>query len=300
MSFTERTEKAATILGIKQEKLTEHLKSQGIEDCSLLDAITTTVSDIETILYSLLGEFKSNIILKVRAAVSFLRGIDPFLKTESTESRSELSTIKALFEANKPITNWSDKDVLEGYIESNRDDLEAELQRRSKGQPFIVLKEGSNEEVDINASLMMLKKARKEIIPSIQQTPDKRTIQVFKVENYHIDNRIRYESPLRPGVTLFDGYCPQSKFNFTKVSEKARQMLRLIYEKEGKMNHLQEKQLVDTAENGEIELATLYPEIYIDFKEKEIMGTLPKLTIVAPLETKKADPFYQAGNHRSY
>jgi hypothetical protein len=294
MSFTERTEKAAKSLGSHQEFIEIELGKEGITSIDVLDANTTTLDDVLGILRA---QNPTVPILKLKIAASFLKGIDPFVEHPS-ENLSAISTVKALFEANKPITNWSDKEVLEGYIESNRDDLESELQRRSKGQPFVVLKDESNEEVDIEASLMMLKKARKETIPSIIQTPDKKTIRVFKVENYHIDNRIRYESPLRPGVTLFDGYCPVSKFNFSKVPEKARQFLRLIYEKEGKMNHYQEFVLVENAELGA--LAQVYPDIYEDFKERELMGTLPKLTIVAPLETKKADPFYQAGNHMSY
>lgn len=303
-SFVERIEKASKYLDITTKKLTSILKNEGIDDIELLDANTTTFIDMECILTESNNGKAPR--LKIKMASSILKGDDPLAdkKEEIRElpnKKSDSSVLADLIKSQRPLPQRSDEEILKEYITTDREDLESELQRRAKNRPFVIMKEDSKNEVDIDASLVMLKKARKEIIPSSYQTANKKLIRIYKIEEYHKDNRVRNDSPIRPGVTLFDGFCPVSNQNFTKVSDSARKMLRLIYNDLGEQSRLDETRLVEVAENEGVEgLGKIFPEIYETYLNWKETDNLPSLKVLAPLESKKADPFHIKNNHRTY
>ena len=287
--FEDRVKKAAKILNSTTKKLTKILLDNGVDDINMLDATTTSFNDV----FGIINEIDGNLpLLKVKAAAGILKGDDPFNKViELPKKESESTALKALLKASEPIAGWKDEEVLRGYIETDRDDLEYELQKRAKGKRFIVLTD-DKKEIDVEASLKMLKRARKEDIPSSIVTEDDKYIHIYKVENYHVDNRVREESPLRPGVTLFDGYCPVTKINFAKVSDSARKMLRLINTFEGKQSRTEERRWVDVAKEKGIDgLGVIFPEVHEHYLELSRADKLPSLKMIAPLETPKADPF---------
>jgi len=301
--FEDRVEKAAKILKITAKILKEALKESGVDDIELLNASTTCHADLQGILMDI-KELKAAPMLKIKAVAAILKGEDPFGKVpeivELPKKESNHSLVE-LIRSQRHVTQWTDEEVLTKYIETDDEQYEAELQRRSKNRRFIILKEGSQTEVDIEASIIMLKRARREEIPSFFTSDDKKIIHIYKIESYHIDNRVRYESPLRPGVILFDGFCHVSNQNFKKVDDRARKFLRLIHEFEGNQSRLEETNLVNIAEvRGVNGLGELFPEILELYMEREATDSLPSLKTIAPVETRQADPFYQKSGNRKY
>jgi len=305
--FEDRVEKAAKILTIDKKTFTKELKDNGVDGIEILDASTTSIDDLKGIItFSHINNTKSKgalPLLKVNAAAAILKGEDPFAKpaprVETPKAISGTSELADLIKSQRPITQWSDEEVLNKYLLNDGEEEERELQKRAKNHRFIILQDGSNEEVDVPASLAMLKRARKEDVPASLKTTGGKFIRIFKVEEYHVRNRIRFESPLRPGVVLFDGYCQVSKQNFNNVCEEERMMLRLIHEEIGEQSRTDENKLVKLAEQGMDFLLDEYGDIYFRYKELELAGKLPNLKIVAPLETK-ADPFKPGSGHITY
>ena len=289
MSFADRIAKSSTYIGITPKKLEELLKKQGIDSIDVLNANTTTLLDIA----SAMTDFP---FLKAKMAAAILKGDNPL--EEKKEDTSETSMLADLIKSQRPVEQWSDQEVLEAYIADQDEMYERNLQLRSKNRPFIILEKGSNDKIDIKATLMMLKRARKEDIPKQIKTPDG-FIRIYKVEEFTVGNRVRYESPLRPGSILFDGYCSQCKQNFSNVCEEERIVLRLIYEQEGQMSRSEETKLVKLAEQGMDFLIEDYGDVYIKYQNLKLREELPKLKIIAPLETK-ADPFKPGSGHRVY
>lgn len=306
MPFEERVTKTANILKITEKKLKNALEHNGVDGVEILNASTTSHNDIQGILQTITPKSKPPMpLLKIKAASAILKGENPFSTepkiVELPTQKRDTSVLADLIKSQRPVEQWSDEEVLSKYVTNDDDRLESELQRRAKNRPFIILKEGTQEEVDIEASLVMLKKARKEEIPSTLIKADKSVVHIYKVEAYHVANRIRYESPIRPGVMLFDGYCQVSKQNFKNVGDPARKMLRLIHDFEGELSRMEESNLIDIAEKKGIDgLGRMFPEVHEKYLELASTDSLPSLKRIAPVESRQADPFYSNGNHKRY
>lgn len=313
MSFEERIEKTAKILKLTPKIITVFLADHGVDSIEMLDASTTSHNDLQGIFLNTTDkDGKAIAMLKVKAASAILKGEDPFAKQKdiglaSTSPANEVSSIAELIKNQRPVTQWSDEEVLTKYIETDDEVYESELQRRAKNRRFIILKKGTQEEVDVEASLAMLKRARKEEIPPFVIGIDNEKpggggkFHIYKVEEYHVSNRIRYESPLRPGVMLFDGFCQVTNQNFKNVGDPARKMLRLIYNDIGQQSRMDETKLVEIAEKEGLDgLGRIYPEIHENYMKLAMTDSLPSLKTIAPVETRQADPFYQKSGNRTF
>ena len=301
ISFEDRIKKAAKILKKHPRDLNFALNQAGIDSLEILDSAEVSIKDItDTIAKSFipLGEIPP---IKAKVAAGILKTAHEVAEiVELPKKESDSSVLADLIKSQRPVTQWSDNEVLDKYIKTDDEQYESELQRRAKNRRFIILKEGTQEEVDVEASLVMLKRARKDDIPSFVTSEDKRVIHIYKVEEYHVSNRVRYESPLRPGVMLFDGFCQVSNQNFKKVPDTARKFLRLIHNVEGNQSRMEETRLVEIAEEGIDGLGRIFPEVLEQYMELASTDNLPSLKTIAPVETRQADPFYQKSGNRTY
>jgi len=302
-SISSRIERASAILGITSDNIKSCFTLNKSVSDELIDSIITSLNESE-IVDALTAFFGSDSGVKapIIAATKVLKR--PVADSKAEYIKSE-STLEKILQASKPIANWSDEEVLLSYLESESQDLEFELNKRSKGHRFVVLignqkplknvpslfTPSDPNTMDIKATLAMLKRARKEEIPAVYKTADNEIIRVFRIEEYHPENRERFVSPLRPTSILFDGYCSECGLNFSKVDMTARQFLRLIYEKEGKQSKTTEAGLIEVASHGIDALFDMYPELVPTWDEKERNGSLPKLKVYESPTTKGADPF---------
>lgn len=298
--FKDRVEKAAKILNIKPNQLTEALKKSGADCLEILDSSSVSVEDLVCAITPPVCLSLEIPFIKAKVAAGILKKSTEAPEIVELPKTGSDTSLVDLIRNQRPVSQWSDEEVLTKYIETDDEQYESELQRRSRNRRFIVLKEG-NKEVDVDASLLMLKRARKEEIPSFFIGEDKNVIHIYKVEAYHIDNRVRYESPLRPGVILFDGFCKVSNQNFKNVGDPARKFLRLIHIFGVTQSRMEEAKLVKIAEKEGVDgLGKIFPEILVQYMELSVIDGLPSLKTIAPVETRQADPFYQKTGNRTY
>jgi hypothetical protein len=308
-----RIEQASKITGLSSDSIRElFVSSESIDDNNLIKSVLA-VSTVDDIIEAFtlatkhtrpgIGDTVSLPMGKMKAAAVTLTGGE--CKSEPVQSElPTTSVIEQLLQSNKPIQQWSDAEVLKGYLEDDREELEFELNKRSKGRRFIVLTNLKSEEIDIEATLLMLKRSRKEEIPAYYKVAGSdRPIFVYRIEEYHQTNRVRSESPLKHGIALFDDYCPVSNVNFTGVDLISRQFIRLIVDLVG-IYKPEVKQVVEIARDGGIEgLATQYPEVYGEFIKQSNLGTLPTLKLVESVTSSnltKSDPFNARSSKRTF
>lgn len=292
-----RIENAAKILGVTPADIkAKFVAQEHANDDDLVESVIGMTS------YDEMCPPDSTLPHKTKLALKMVFGNQPS-KPTTTEPKSETSILSQLLQSSRPIQQWSDEELLRSYIEKDQEEYEFELNKRAKGRRFIVLSNRETDEIDVVASLGMLKRARKEEIPSFYVTADNVSIHVYRIEDYHRDNRIRSESPLRPGVALFDDFCPVSNISFAGVSMAARRLLRLIREVEGEMPKRDEKHLVEIAREHNVDgLLREYPELTDTYMRKVASDTLPTLKLVenvASTYTVKSDPF-KPSRHKTF
>jgi len=176
--LSSRVSKASKILKVPEDRILECLDGLGIEDSDvglqLLDAVTTTTVDLESALSdTFMDDTKP---LQRKAAAAILKGQDPFGKGPKVkgtvsegkphESTQVLETVVQTLRDFRPIEQYKDRELLEIFDRDREEAAELVLDRRAKGQRFIVLKavDGNadlgQEPIDIEQSLQLLKKSR--------------------------------------------------------------------------------------------------------------------------------------------
>ena len=164
-AVTVRFEKAAESLKLQISEvptLKESLSEHGIEENEDgLRYLNSRVISQEDLIEILTKSFDGKGKFCIKAAAMYLKGIDPFeeeipqvVKPEIPVSgESTSATIIEFIQANKPIGQMTDVELLTMWDKNRDDNLEAELSRRARGQSFIVLKPGRHlpgkEKIDI-------------------------------------------------------------------------------------------------------------------------------------------------------
>ena len=246
--FALRVQNSAEVLSVDQKTLLEDLSEAGITETRafLLDYPTTTVEDLYVILKRLnVSRSPSN--LQLKAAAGILKGDLPVIdmdrineiKTETVKTLDRLYDKSGCpsFTANdsiylhldeqgrigQPIQQMTDHDLLVRYAEDRDFATSWELQRRSRNQPFIVLKspigkpgdldltEPGHEEIDLKMSLELLKTCRKKGTPdNITSAQTGYMVPVYRISELDMTNRIIELCPIcKDQVVLNRGYCPE-------------------------------------------------------------------------------------------
>lgn len=305
-----RIEKAAKILGKSPDDVKcFFIDKENIDD---IDLLTTSIelTTYDEMMEGIKNDFGATFITnKIRTAMKIILGDKQSNKTE--DKTSEISVLQKIIDSNRPIQQWSDKDVLDAYIDTEDDQYEYELNKRAKGRRFIILNDTEPETINVEASLNMLKRARKENPPSHYKSGTE-IIYVYRIEDYHSRNRVRAESPFHPKVALFDDYCPVSNISFEGIDVRVRKVMRLILEHEVELTRRDKidmvaivrsiKSNVRNAESSVKEqisaLIDMYPDIGSEYKKRKLLGTLPPLKMiesVSSVRDVKADPFNPTG-----
>lgn len=307
-----RAEKAAGILSIPTADMLDLVKELfGVEDndfgVQLLDADTTEEEYICQVLGGqLLSGDKKNSELKIKAAAAFLKGRDPFAKKEEgiqegmakVSSTSEGQALAGLLKSMRTVDSMSDRELLEEFSKDPDHKTEQELNKRSGGQFFVVLKEGTEGkdcQIDINSSLSLLKKTRKMVVPSMIPHPEdpNKIIEIYRITQLNPEDSIVELCPFCDEI-MYKGYCPKCNANFAGVGDEERAYVRLASEKETfdvKSASDRRAILVD-AMKGLEELRKNWPGSSIRFRELKALGDLPKLRKKRTLPSvKMADPF---------
>ena len=285
---------------------------------SLLDASTTTeeflLDELKTKSFTsqqgTIVVSKTVPVLKLRAAVSILKGNDPFNKAPEVVSNTEpVSAVTAVIDALKeqqPIEQRKDKELLEMYVKDRSIESENELDKRSKHRRFIVLKPGKyepgKEEIDIDNSLDLLKKSRKMVIPEVVSLEAGKLRPTYYITSLNLQDRIIEHCPICNSI-LFNGYCEACDIDFKSIGIEERAYVRLITEKGSfdKKSYADRKAVLASASKGIEDLKLTWPSIAIRFDELKATDALPKLKFIKPtISEQKVDPFYRSEGNRSY
>lgn len=306
--LTPRIEKAAELLAVKPESLTKSLENNGIKNdstgISLLEASTTSIDDITTILVSVDPKGLPSKKLQLKAAASILKGSDPFkkeeeFKLEKSDSKLYADAVVESIKMARPIEQYSDRELLERYAKDKEGSVEQELHKRAKQQNFIVLKHGKfepgKEEIDIDLSLDLLKTARKRTNPSMISLEGK-ILPVYRITELNLEDRILEICPIC-SESLYKGYCEKCQVSFASIGDDERAYVNLISESDNfNPNSFSDKKaVIASATKGLEDLKQTWPSLAQKFDELKATSSLPRLKIVAN-RPSQADPFFQNGN----
>lgn len=313
-SVSARFEKAAEVLKLQDSEVPrfkEILSSIGIEEDEMglkyLNSHVVTHEDLNNVLCE---HFEDKGLFCVKAAAMYLKGDDPFeeapvVKPNNAESESSANEALIQFiQANKPIGQMTDVELLALWDKNRDDQTEQELNRRAKGQSFVVLKSGTQipgkEEIDHEYTLEMIKSARKRNNPTIIPYRDNTFASVYKITELNLNDRIIEICPIC-GEILWKGYCSACDSNFVGVGDDERSYIKLIVDS-GKINEKSvsdRKAVIVSAAKGVEDLKMTWPGLYKEFEELKLTGNLPKLRKIANRPAQApADPFHVAGNRK--
>jgi len=324
ISLQERVKNAAQILKVEESEIEGALsKGLGIEygdedAVELMDAESTTGAMVSDALTAHVEGVKA---ARAAAAVSWLKGRDPFAKDEGekeggkpsltvaqpTDTSSLYATVTKLVDMTKPIAQHKDRELLERYVDERDYEMEQELNRRAKGQPFIVLKsngghEPGKEPIDVDYSMDLLKRARKGKVNSMIVPYGDTVVNVYRIIDLNVDDRKVELCPIC-GETLFKGYCEVCELNWSVVGKDERAYARLVVDhasKFSKDSHADSRALHASAAKGIADLRKTWPSMSKLFDDRKEIDDLPKLILLETRPSKApADPFHVSGN-RTY
>jgi len=294
-----RVQKSAELLNIPQDKVLKQLEEEGITDTvqgmAILDSSTTTVDDLVSILKRCDSQAKN---LQLKAAASFLK---------ETDSRSGLvistsgPSISEIIRSNRPIEQWADRELLERYIKDREAEVETELHKRAKQQPFLILKPGKfepgKEEIELEISLELLKTARKRTNPSM--IPYGEAVSpVYRITELNPQDRVIELCPIC-GESLYKGFCEKCQVNFSGIGNDERVYVNLV-SKSDKFRAdcmSDRKALVTSALKGLDDLKLTWPSMIKLFDELKLTNSFPRLKVIENRPSRTiADPFFMDGN----
>lgn len=311
-----RFAKAAEVLKLQESettKLKEVLSAIGIEeDDDGLKYLNSRVVSQEDLIESLKKVFVDKGMFCIKAAAMYLKGNDPFeeevpqvIKPEiPVSSDTSGAAIIEFIQANKPIGQMTDQDLLTMWMKNRDEAMEQELNRRAKGQPFIVLMPGKHlpgkENLDVALTLELLKAARKRTNSTISPRDDGTFATVYRITELNINERIIELCPIC-GEILWKGYCNGCDSMFANVGDDERAYVNLVANS-GRMNpksSSDRKALVISAGKGIDSLKADWPILAAIFDELKATENLPKMKKIADrpsvMPTEIKDPFHVYG-----
>lgn len=227
----------------------------------------------------------------LRLAMKHLRGQTELKKPngQSSDGIAELAeAVSSMAKSNRPIENWSDRELLEQYGEGNLKVCK-ELSDRAHARHCIVYTDSTEASLDMDSSLQLLKLARK------QPTPEKWRVngQLRTVRRPgSFLARTLEESPFYRGIALAMGYCSQSDTDWKGIDHETRVLVRLHVDKvetTGLSKREMKRICSDAHGMSADEFISEYSEAQLMYEELEAQDKLPKLKIM-PSDVK-SQPF---------
>lgn len=215
-----------------------------------------------------------------------------------------------------PVANRSDEALLHEFQQDHPelDSIENELERRSKGKPFLVYQDDDCSILDMRNTLSFLKDCRKKEVASQGQYRDpvsNKLLRLFRISEVNWKNRIREICPLDPKSILYRGYCSACDVNFSRYSYPQRQAIafaiRSIETKGQDYALLFKTKIIPYLQehpDGEGIYTWLqdngFRYLHSDLHQATVAGTLPVLTALEnPISsdgiTKDMHPYFRKG-----
>jgi len=226
------------------------------------------------------------------------RGVTAVLKEAPQPTGTDV-VVEAI-RAQRPIAQWSDKELLEAYSPNCQSQVEDELRKRSRGVRCIVFNNDESCEVDVSRSLYFLRESRRRDVPIHDKMGDVLR-KVYTVGDFPSQSYV--ECPVHGDTLLFDGYCDCCAADWKGIPYEVLQFVRVIVDEgEGPTTRRETNQLIRTCRltDAITELAKDYPTVKLAYDELKQEDRLPSLRrrTSSVLNGGNADPF-QPGNRRT-
>jgi len=305
--ISSRIAEASKILGTPKSLLKKALGIVGVSvddvGFSLLQSPAVTTDYLLNVLTGPLKDVtgKDTPSIKVRVACDILKNGSAEEKEEEkpakTESKStnDLS-IAQILNAQRPIKNWKDQELLTSYAESRDEEIALELNRRASGHPFIVLEAGESAsetaKINIAVSLDLLKRARKNIVQTsiaVEGGP----VPVYKINELDPESLSAEVCPICGERDLYRGYCDKCMISFDGISDEAKAFIHIVVRKGLiQKDSLSDKQaILKLAKEGMEALRKQWPTVAKDLDAMKDADDLPRLKRRRSTPAQFKDPF---------
>lgn len=166
-----------------------------------------------------------------------------------------------------------DKDLLELYIEEKDYEVEQELHRRAKHQPWVVL--DPDKKINVEASVDLLKRARKMVNPTLVPIGDT-IVPVYRITEINPDDNIVEICPICGGV-LYRGYCDVCEVSLSGIGDDERAYLHLISKAStfDKDVYSDRWHATVSASRGIEDLMKTWPSVQKEYIELKLADSLP-------------------------
>lgn len=191
------------------------------------------------------------------------------------EKPGVFDAVVSLLTANKPIGQYSTKELLEKYDADSPQETWDELSRRGKGYPCIVFEKGS---VNVKLSLTILQSIRKGQVPGTTFNDGEKTHRVYPVGVFPEESALC--CPLT-GKILNNGYSPDLDMSWANVSEEALVFIKIIRDENPRetFGKFAAKALLKTAKEGLDALKAEYSKEALIYDELKALNQLPSLRV---------------------
>lgn len=223
------------------------------------------------------------------------RKIWAILKEGSAEETSATvaNDFGKLVDALKPVSQWTDEDLLSKYGVQCESAVETELKSRSKGNNCIVfLPKADGFVVDVKVSMALLKEARRRQVPASYHTGGK-VYRVYPVGEF--PEMVYIKCPVT-GCDLFDGYSDKLGFKW-EMDYDALVFIYLVAKSGVEITPMVARDLQKEWKANDIDgLRDMFPKVANEYDDLKEINELPSLkTRMSVREKSKQDPF---GNKR--
>ena len=287
--LVKRIQDAAKVMGITEEQVWLGLAKLGIKEgdadaLDLLNAETTTEADAKVAFEKACLDIGP---ARFKAGWAVLKGGNQ--KAAAEQKQPKLSKV----------AEWTDQALVDAYGVDCDSRIVDELNKRSKGQPFVIFNEDGS--VSSTVTVELLRCARR-LAPSQKM-----------METYPVEGTLRRlcragefpqlkleECPLHADTLLINGYCDKCQQSWAGVSMDARVVVRVgvnAGEIKKNMSYLDRQTMIATLTKEGAESYLSIPPIRLAYNAAREAVLLPVLTRRISKDSGGKDPFYV---HKQY
>jgi uncharacterized protein (DUF433 family) len=233
------------------------------------------------------GEKPENQIAEVHAATKEVRGM-PVIEEYKV-------AIETIVKANRPVGQWSDEELLKAYNPTCDPTIFEVLDKKAHERPFIIFQNEAEGTIDVEASLSLLRQARKGKTPV--HYPVKNVLKRLYRAG-HFPSLAMFQCPFHPGVILVNGYCDECEREWNVEKYEEMQFARIVYEMGQApkdkayigqfINELMQYGIV--SKDGNAGLKDDYPKAYATYLERKADDSLPRIKVRTSQEREVSDP----------
>lgn len=293
MEYHEKIKHCAQILGVSTEEVNKIFEDEETFSLTVVNLDISELADLLTASIKL-PKKESTIVFGIKAKAAAKALLTPVAPIKPPVLDAPMAIVpldvSMLVNGIKPLANWSDREVLVAYASDQTDELESQLIVRSKGRRFVVTNPTDSDNIDVESTLAMLKRARKEDMPEYYRTSDGSVVYLHRVNDLNRKSRIRHICPVCGGI-LFDDHCSVCDIHFGGLTKEQRQFIWVVWNDAVLKKSMSVSDIIEYVRLGN--LMMFHPRTQMVFNMAKDVGELPSLIKIEKPYTGNVagDPF---------